>query len=109
MAFDVNSSNSTIMGVQYYFQYFDCFKYVLCLSCETVNAASSGKLDCDRGAGVTGGERLPGKRRDPREQGREAKGASEQEPSGKPDSNRSRNSSSVTYKVILPQRRTLVT
>lgn len=38
----VNSSNLTIMGMQRYFQYFDCFKYFLFfLSCETINAVSS--------------------------------------------------------------------
>lgn len=29
MAFCVNSNNLTIMGVQCYFQNFDCFKYFL--------------------------------------------------------------------------------
>lgn len=97
MAFGVNSSNLTIMGMQCYFQYFVSNIFTV-VSCETVNATSSGKLDCDRCVGVTGGEGLPGKRKDPGEQqGREAKEISEREPSntwshGKPDSDRSKNS-----------------
>lgn len=43
MAFGVNSSNLTIMGMQCYFQYFVSNIFTV-VSCETVNATSSGKL-----------------------------------------------------------------
>ena len=121
MAFGVNSSNLTIMGVQCYFQYFDCFKYFHCRKlwnskCYQLRKTGLWQMcRCDRWRGAS---RKKENIQENNKAEKQKKYVSENQVTHGPMESQTvtdletvqcSNSSSVTYKVILPQRGTLVT